>query len=139
MWIMGFPSLPEVRNRTSFDDSAGTAGGAPGRSGLAKVGGEPTLRGKARGGYTRQISAASGGKETDMLSIDDFKAIVAAQLGVEVSKVTPTSRLVEDLHAESVDLARVVAEVEKKTGKSLENASFENVVTVADAYKAVMS
>jgi acyl carrier protein len=72
-----------------------------------------------------------------MISIDEFKGIVAAQLGIDASKVTPTSRLAQDLNAESVDLARVVAEVEKKTGKSLENASFENVVTVADAYKAL--
>jgi acyl carrier protein len=68
-------------------------------------------------------------------SIDDIKKIVATQLGT--SKVNDTDRVVEDLGAESSDVANIIAAVEDKYKISVSEDTIKGISTVRDIFMAV--
>ena len=64
--------------------------------------------------------------------------IIAEQLGVEESEVTPQTSFVDDLNADSLDLVELIMSLEEefsKEGKSVEvsDEEAEKIVTVQDA------
>jgi acyl carrier protein len=64
--------------------------------------------------------------------------IIAEQLGVEESEITPQTSFVDDLNADSLDLVELIMSLEEefsKEGKSVEvsDEEAEKIVTVQDA------
>lgn len=69
---------------------------------------------------------------------DRVRKIIAEQLGVEESEITPQTSFVDDLNADSLDLVELIMSLEEefsKEGKSIEisDEDAEKIVTVQDA------
>jgi len=66
------------------------------------------------------------------------KKIIAEQLGVEESEITPETSFVDDLNADSLDLVELIMSLEEefsKEGKAVEisDEDAEKIATVQDA------
>ncbi|HET9476533.1 MAG TPA: acyl carrier protein [Dehalococcoidia bacterium] len=73
---------------------------------------------------------------------DRVRKIIAEQLGVDESEITPQTSFVDDLNADSLDLVELIMSLEEefsKEGKSIEisDEDAEKIVTVQDAVNYV--
>jgi acyl carrier protein len=68
-------------------------------------------------------------------SIEDIKKLVATQLGV--GSVNDSDRIVEDLGAESSDVANIIAAVEDKYKISVAEDTIKSIATVRDVFVVV--
>jgi acyl carrier protein len=59
--------------------------------------------------------------------------IIAEQLGVEVSEVTPEASFVDDLGADSLDTVELVMALEEEFGIEIPDEEAEKISTVNDA------
>ena len=69
------------------------------------------------------------------ISMEDIKKLVALQLGVRV--VAEQDRLMEDLGAESADVANIVAAVEEKYHIVVKESEIARIFTPADLLELV--
>ena len=69
------------------------------------------------------------------ISMEDIKKLVALQLGVRV--VAEQDRLMEDLGAESADVANIVAAVEEKYHIVVKESEIAKLFTPADLFELV--
>ena len=72
------------------------------------------------------------------LVFERVRKIIAEQLGVEESEITPQTSFVEDLNADSLDLVELIMSIEEefsKDGQSVEisDEDAEKIATVQDA------
>lgn len=67
------------------------------------------------------------------------KKIIADQLGVDEGEVSDTSKIVEDLGADSLDGAEVVMAVEDEFSISLEDNEIEDIRTVGQAIDLIFT
>ena len=64
---------------------------------------------------------------------DKVKEIIAKQLGVDASKVTPEASFVEDLGADSLDTVELVMAFEEEFGIEIPDEDAEKITKVKDA------
>lgn len=69
------------------------------------------------------------------LTMDEINQLVALQLGKK--QVTETDRFMEDLGAESADVANLVAAVEDKYNIDIKEAEIAHLVTPRDVFYLV--
>ncbi|MFQ5878752.1 MAG: acyl carrier protein [Dehalococcoidia bacterium] len=74
---------------------------------------------------------------------EQVRKIIAEQLGVEESQITPTTSFVDDLNADSLDLVELIMSLEEefsKAGKTVEisDEDAEKIVTVQDAVNYII-
>jgi acyl carrier protein len=74
---------------------------------------------------------------TPSAKMDDIKKMVGLQLGVLT--VEPHARLVEDLGAESADVANLVAAVEERYQVSIKESEIAGIITVNDLFEVVVA
>lgn len=74
-----------------------------------------------------------------MASISDVQNLIADQLGLSTSEVTLDSRIVEDLGAESSDIANIIASIEDQFGIEVPEEEIQNFVTVNDVFKGIQN
>lgn len=76
-----------------------------------------------------------------MSTFDELKAIIAAKLDVSEDKISETSHFVDDLGADSLDLADLVMEIEEKFNINFDasDQSTDEFTTVGDVVKAIES
>ena len=70
--------------------------------------------------------------------LERVRKIIAEQLGVEESEISPQTAFVEDLNADSLDLVELIMSLEEEfsnSGQSIEisDEDAEKIVTVQDA------
>ncbi len=75
--------------------------------------------------------------------LERVRTIIAEQLGVEESEITPQTSFVEDLNADSLDLVELIMSLEEefsKEGKSIEisDEDAEKIATVQDAVNYIV-
>jgi len=71
------------------------------------------------------------------VTIDEIKQLVSNQMGT--GSVNDTDRIVEDLGAESSDVANIIAAVEDRYGIQVPEGAIKNIATVRDVYMAVQN
>ena len=64
--------------------------------------------------------------------LDKIAGILAEQLGINKSKVTLESRIIEDLGADSLDVVELLMTLEDETGKTIPDEQVTNIKTVGD-------
>ena len=64
---------------------------------------------------------------------DKVKDIIATQLGVDKSKVTPEASFIGDLGADSLDTVELVMALEEKFKMEIPDEDAEKIKTVGDA------
>lgn len=72
-----------------------------------------------------------------MDTLNTITKIIAEQTGLMLSEVEPESRLLEDLHCDSIDLIELVMMIEDEFGIEIHDHQMEGVATVADAVALV--
>ncbi|MCB1042392.1 MAG: acyl carrier protein [Acidobacteria bacterium] len=73
-----------------------------------------------------------------MLSMDQFKNIVADQLGIDPKRIQPDSHMMNDLGADSLAMVNIIAEVESQLDVEFDDLDFDEVQTVSDAYQKMI-
>ncbi|MCS6875263.1 MAG: acyl carrier protein [Aquificaceae bacterium] len=63
-----------------------------------------------------------------------IREIIADQLGVEVDKLNPNARFVEDLGADSLDVVELVMAFEEEFGIEIPDEDAEKIRTVGDVF-----
>ncbi|MDQ7038727.1 MAG: acyl carrier protein [Aquificota bacterium] len=63
---------------------------------------------------------------------DRIREIIADQLGVEVEKVTPEAKFVDDLGADSLDVVELIMAFEEEFGIEIPDEDAEKIQTVGD-------
>jgi acyl carrier protein len=61
-----------------------------------------------------------------------IKEIIADQLGVEVDKLTPDAKFVEDLGADSLDVVELIMSFEEEFNIEIPDEDAEKIKTVGD-------
>ncbi|MBI4260997.1 MAG: acyl carrier protein [Actinobacteria bacterium] len=67
------------------------------------------------------------------------RKVLAEQLAVDESQVTPQARFAEDLNADSLDLTEAVLALEDELGVEIPEEDMEGVATVGQAIELVAS
>jgi acyl carrier protein len=70
---------------------------------------------------------------------ETVSAMIAKQLKVEVGKITPGSRLVEDLGADSANVMVLIMDVEDKFNVMVEDDAINTLKTVGDVVSYIES
>ena len=65
------------------------------------------------------------------------KQIVIDHLGIDDSKVTPESKFIDDLGADSLDTVELVMAFEEEFGSEISDSEAEKILTVGDAVKFI--
>ena len=68
---------------------------------------------------------------------DQVIKIVVDHLGIEESKVTPNSKFIDDLGADSLDTVELVMAFEEEFGSEISDSEAEKILTVGDAVKFI--
>lgn len=69
------------------------------------------------------------------ISMEEVQRLVRLQLGVR--SVKASDRLVEDLGAESADVANIVAAAEEKYGMEIKEAEIARLSTITDLFELI--
>ena len=67
------------------------------------------------------------------------KQIVVDHLGIDEEKVTPESKFIDDLGADSLDTVELVMAFEEEFGSEISDSEAEKILTVGDAVKFIES
>ena len=67
------------------------------------------------------------------------KQIVIEHLGIDEAKVTPESKFIDDLGADSLDTVELVMAFEEEFGSEISDSEAEKILTVGDAIKFIES
>ena len=70
---------------------------------------------------------------------EQVKKIVIDHLGIDASKVTPESKFIDDLGADSLDTVELVMAFEEKFGIEIPDDAAETIQTVKDAISYIES
>ena len=70
---------------------------------------------------------------------DQVRDMIASQLQVDAASITPESRLVEDLKADSANVMVMILELENLFGIEVEDEVILNLKTVGDVSKYIES
>ena len=65
------------------------------------------------------------------------KQIVVDHLGIDEAKVTPESKFIDDLGADSLDTVELVMAFEEEFGSEISDSEAEKILTVGDAIKFI--
>ena len=68
---------------------------------------------------------------------EEVKNQIAELLGIDASAITENSDLIQDLKADSMDIATLLLEVEENHGIEIEEDEMENLRTVGDIVKYI--
>ena len=66
------------------------------------------------------------------MALEKIRDMIASQLQVDPSTITPESRLVEDLKADSANIMVMILELESEFGVEVEDEVILNLKTVGD-------
>ena len=70
---------------------------------------------------------------------EQVKKIVVDHLGIEESKVTPESKFIDDLGADSLDTVELVMAFEEKFGIEIPDDAAETILTIQNAIDFIES
>ena len=65
------------------------------------------------------------------------KQIVVDHLGIDQDKVTPESKFIDDLGADSLDTVELVMAFEEEFGSEISDSEAEKILTVGDAVRFI--
>lgn len=84
--------------------------------------------------------SGKGGKSMDRKAVlEKVTKIISEKLGVSEKQITETSKLMDDLNADSLDLVDLVMAVEEEFGVKINDSDLEKISTVRDVVDYIVS
>ncbi|MBQ5430778.1 MAG: acyl carrier protein [Lachnospiraceae bacterium] len=71
------------------------------------------------------------------MTFEELKSLIAENLSVDEDKITPASKLIDDLEADSLSIVELHMAIEDETGVSIPDEEVEKLVTVQDVMDAI--
>lgn len=71
--------------------------------------------------------------------LEKVTKIISEKLGVSEKQITETSKLMDDLNADSLDLVDLVMAVEEEFGVKINDSDLEKISTVRDVVDYIVS
>ncbi len=68
---------------------------------------------------------------------ETIRAVIAEQLGIDVSQVTPEAKFVKDLGVDSLDIVELIMALEERFGIEISDEQAEKIVNVGDAMRYI--
>ena len=68
---------------------------------------------------------------------DKVAQLLAEQLGIPQSKITPESKIIEDLGADSLGVVELLMQLEDETGKTIPDDEVTKIKTVGEIVNAI--
>lgn len=72
-------------------------------------------------------------------NVENLKALIVEQLGVDEEEVTLDARFTDDLGADSLDLVEMIMALEEEYGIEIPDEDAEKILTVRDALDYVQA
>jgi acyl carrier protein len=72
-------------------------------------------------------------------AVEEIRAILVEQLGVDPAEVTEASSFQEDLNADSLDLVELIMEMEDRFGTKIPDEEAEKIGTVGQAVDFILA
>ena len=69
--------------------------------------------------------------------LEKIQAMLAEALNLPIEKVTPDSKIVDDLGADSLDVVELLSQLEEEYGIVIPDDQAKHLVTVADVANAI--
>lgn len=66
------------------------------------------------------------------MDFEKVREIIAKQLDMEAAAITPESKLIEDLHADSLDIVELVMDMESEFDVQIPDEQLPKIKTVGD-------
>ncbi|WQX67444.1 acyl carrier protein [Helicobacter pylori] len=66
-----------------------------------------------------------------------MRVVIAEQLGIDVSQVTPEAKFVEDLGVDSLDIVELIMALEERFGIEISDEQAEKIVNVGDVMRYI--
>lgn len=66
------------------------------------------------------------------MKFEKVRDIIAKQLDLDAAAITPESRLIEDLHADSLDIVELVMDMEQEFDVEIPDEMLPKIKTVGD-------
>ncbi len=66
-----------------------------------------------------------------------IQAVIAEQLGIDVSQVTPEAKFVKDLGVDSLDIVELIMALEERFGIEIPDEQAEKIVNVGDVMRYI--
>ena len=67
------------------------------------------------------------------MEFEKIRDVIADQMGVDASSITPETKFQQDLNADSLDVFQIISELEEIFGMEFDNDDAAKIVTVGDA------
>ena len=71
------------------------------------------------------------------MEFEKLQAIIADVLNIDAEEISMESTFVDDLGADSLDIAQIMMGIEDEFGISIPQEQIENIVTVGDAVEQI--
>ncbi len=71
------------------------------------------------------------------MEFEKLQSIIADTMNVDANTITPETKFVDDLGADSLDVFEIILAVEDEYGISIDDSAAEKIVTVEDAVNAI--
>lgn len=71
------------------------------------------------------------------MELDKLKKIIADVLNVDENEITPATKFVDDLGADSLDVFQIIMGLEEEFDIEIANEDAEKIVTVGDALEQI--
>ncbi|QTO97692.1 acyl carrier protein [Helicobacter pylori] len=68
---------------------------------------------------------------------ETIQAVIAEQLGIDVSQVTPEAKFVKDLGVDSLDIVELIMALEERFGIEISDEQAEKIVNVGDVMRYI--
>ncbi|SMA52986.1 acyl carrier protein [Helicobacter pylori] len=68
---------------------------------------------------------------------ETIRAVIAEQLGIDVSRVTPEAKFVKDLGVDSLDIVELIMALEERFGIEISDEQAEKIVNVGDVMRYI--
>lgn len=76
-------------------------------------------------------------RKAAFMELEKLKEIIADVLNIDPETITPQTRFVEDLGADSLDVFQIIMGLENYFEITIEDFQAENIVTVEDAAREI--
>lgn len=71
------------------------------------------------------------------MEFEKVRAVIAKQLDIPEENITPESRLIDDLKADSLDVVELIMDLEQEYGIEIPDDDLPNIHTVGDIVKYI--